>query len=424
MRHETIPNRTSLMNRVAVLRDRLDVPEHRARLAEFLVWICGFGLLGCATLWWMWVNKFTPGLGFAWEQLWWDLRVHDAAIRILSAGGDPYDNVMIGALSRTDLSHLMPPAANAILRLFSASPIQPVLTPLLGAACVIGFFVTFICLDRLLFGPPDLGRLLLGFGVSLTIFNCAGVQALLGGNMGTIFHTLIVLAMARGLTSNRWEIFHVLVVMTSIFKPFYAMYWMVPALSHGWSWRQIAIGTAGTLIAASTFVAGALLAPDDHAAWIRNFNEITFGPLRWTGESAFGGASVVLDGVWPYFLHIVITVCLVALLARFPLSDQKMHWAALISVAVILNPRVNHYDEIVAAIPMLALTAFLLPSRLLMNERLCAAAFVLVGTGMLHKEDSPLFAWAIVLQVIIVVVLACIWDRTRAPEPPLKLAAK
>jgi hypothetical protein len=332
-------------------------------------------LLGVLAMW----------LGLSWfvlgdYTLFWDFRVYTAAMAALARGENPYDPTVLHALGAPEFLYFTsPPAVAGAMQVLA----QLGLSWLYAAAIILlhiaAMIATPVMLTRLLFGEGAT-RASLGVGVFFAMFTGAGVFTLAVLNNGTPLYAFIVLAACQGFKTERWRLFHVAVVLATIFKPFYLVLWVIPVLAKGFSWRQAFIGAGCAIAALSTYLLAYVLTPEMFASWWEMLTrQVLADGSRGDSLFAFVSGRVGEDGPsWAgYAAHFAYMGAIVALLLMTRVQGPA-RWALLLAAGIVLNPRIMVYDKVIAAIPLVYLGALIVPWRMQMGARLALSALGLV----------------------------------------------
>jgi hypothetical protein len=313
-------------------------------------WAVGLGLLVLG------VHLFlTP---HDWASLYGrDLKVYQAAMDAIAAGADPYASAQGRHVH--GLVFTSPPFVLWLFKLIAQSGLKPFFAPTLLALDAVSVVVLPVVLGRLLLGP-GLARAVLALGFFFTAFDGSGVFTALVINNGTPLYALIALALIPALTRQRWLAFHLAVALATAFKPFYAAFWIVPLLADGLDSGQSAASAAGLAAAAATYAAPLLLAPKLMAAWLHTLYGQTLGEGL-LGDNLLGAIANGQAGrhatLAAYEAQAAFSAVLLAAALGLGRLDRPRRIAALVLIAVFLNPRAQRYDLSTAAIPLLAVAA-------------------------------------------------------------------
>ena len=311
-------------------------------------WIAGLGLLIVG------VHIFlTP---HDWASLFpRDLKVYQAAIDAFAAGEDPYQQ----ARHAHGLIFTAPPFVWGLYRLAAHSGLAADLGMVLLAANAVAIVALPLILSRLLLGP-GLARVALGAGFFFIAFDGSGVFTALVINNGTPLYALIALGLIPAVTRGRWLGFHLAVALATAFKPFYAAFWIVPLLADGPWGGQMMASAAAFAVAAMTYLAPALLAPKLMAAWLHALTRQTLSEGL-LGDNLLGAVShqpgAHQQPMAAYEAQLALSAVLLAAAFGLGRFERSRRIAALMLIAVFLNPRAMRYDLSTAAIPLLAVVA-------------------------------------------------------------------
>jgi hypothetical protein len=227
------------------------------------------------------------------------------------------------------------------------------------AADAISVVALPVILSRLLLGPGT-ALAALGLGFFFTAFAGSGFFTALVINNGTPLYALIALALIPAATQGRWLGFHLAVALATAFKPFYAAFWIIPLLADGVEGRQWAASAAGLGVAAVTYVAPMLLAPQLMASWVHALfrQTVSEGLLGDNLLGAMASQPSAHRSHWaPYAAQIAFSAVLVGASLMLGRLNRTQRIACLVLAAVFLNPRAMRYDLSTAAIPLLAVVA-------------------------------------------------------------------
>jgi hypothetical protein len=318
--------------------------------SRLAAWAAGFGLLVVGAHLFL-----TP---HDWSTLYLrDLKVYQSAVDAFAAGGDPYPPAQ--ARRAHGLFFTSPPFVWLLFKLVAHSPLRPVFGPLLLAADAISVVAIPVVLSRLLLGPSA-ARAALGVGFFFTAFAGAGFFTALVINNGTPLYALIAAALIPAMSRGRWLWFHLAVTLATAFKPFYAAFWIVPLLADGPWGRRWAASAVGLLAAASTYVAPLLIAPKLMSLWVHTLFRQTMGEGL-LGDNLLG--AVLTEPIArqshaiAYAAQLAFSAALLVGALTLGRLDRPRRIAALVLIAVFLNPRAMRYDLSTAAVPLLALVA-------------------------------------------------------------------
>ncbi len=352
-----------------------------------------WGLLVFAIGWGL-EHFITGGSAAAKPQFGWDLDVYIAAARALAAGLDPYDSAVLHAMGVEPVLHFTsPPLIAWILGLFGR--VAPwLMGPLLSTLTLVALTATPMLLARL-FYPRLPAAGVVAIGASFAGFHCAGVTALFAVNMGTLLYLPIIATLADGLLRRRWTAFHIAVAIATVFKPFYAAFWLAPVLAHGFNFRQARVGAIAACASAAGYLLPALLTPTQFNAWLDRLSLQTLGSAD-VGESAFGAAFTTHwpadHPLAPYLVHLLFAAALVGLAAT--IRRPHVRWAALLVGVILINPRMKEYDQAIAAVPLVYLGGLLFSDLMGPRARLCLSAWFVCALLYLGDPDDILAAWA------------------------------
>jgi hypothetical protein len=316
-----------------------------------------------------------------------DLKVYQMAMDAIAAGLDPYPGGQ--GHSIRGLVFTSPPFVLWLFKLIAQSGLKASFGAALLAADAISVVVIPVVLARLLLGP-GLARAALSLGFFFTAFGGSGFFTALVINNGTPLYALIALALIPAVTRDRWLAFHVAVALATAFKPFYAAFWIVPVLADGLRGGQWLASALGFAAAAATYVAPLMLAPKLVAAWLHTLygQTVSEGLL---GDNLLGamakGSAGRHAGPAPYEAQAVFSAVLLAASLCLGRLDRPRRIAALVLIAVFLNPRAQRYDLSTAAIPLLALAAGALTRPGALPQALWAA--LLAGAMIIFSHNTP-----------------------------------
>lgn len=284
-----------------------------------------------------------------------DLKVYQAAIDAFAAGEDPYQQ----ARHAHGLIFTGPPFVWALYRLVAHSGLAASFGALLLTANAISIVALPLILSRLLLGP-GLARIALGAGFFFIAFDGSGVFTALVINNGTPLYALIALGLIPAMTRGRWLGFHLAVALATAFKPFYAAFWIVPLLADGPWGGQLAASAAAFAAAAVTYLGPALLAPKLMAAWLHSLGRQTLSEGL-LGDNLLGALThqpgAHHQALGPYEAQLAFSAMLLAAAFGLGRFERSRRIAALLLIAVFLNPRAMRYDLSTAAIPLLAVVS-------------------------------------------------------------------
>ncbi|HEY3889925.1 MAG TPA: hypothetical protein VGL73_15215 [Caulobacteraceae bacterium] len=371
-------------------------------MAQLAAWAVGLGLLVLG------VHLFVAPP--EWSSLYGrDLKVYQAAMDAIAAGGDPYPAAQGRHIH--GLVFTSPPFVWLLFKLIAQAGLKPVFSTALLAADAVSVAAVPVVLGRLFLGP-GLARAVLSLGFFLTAFGGSGFFTALVINNGTPLYALIALALIPAVTRDRWLAFHLAVALATAFKPFYAAFWIVPVLADGLRGGQWAASAAGLAAAAATYIAPLLLAPRLMAAWLHTLygQTVSEGLL---GDNLLGaiakGSAGRHPGLAAYEAQAAFSAVLLAASLCLGRLDRPRRIAALVLIAVFLNPRAQRYDLSTAAIPLLALAAGALarapPGALAQALWAAPLAGAMIAFSVNTPADGVLYA-GIAVGVLLVSIIA------------------
>ncbi|HZC16722.1 MAG TPA: hypothetical protein VE309_08170 [Caulobacteraceae bacterium] len=323
-----------------------------------------------------------------------DLKVYQAAIDAFAAGEDPYQQ----ARHAHGLIFTAPPFVWELYRLAAHSGLAADLGSVLLAANAISVLALPVILSRLLLGP-GLARIALGAGFFFIAFDGSGFFTALVINNGTPLYALIAAGLIPAAARGRWLGFHAAVALATAFKPFYAAFWIVPLLADGPWGGQLAASIAGLGVAAMTYLAPALLAPKLMSAWLHALTRQTLSEGL-LGDNLLGAVShqpgAHQQPGAAYEAQLAFSAVLLAAAFGLGRFDRARRIAALVLIAVLLNPRAMRYDLSMAAIPLLAVIAGILfsgrPGPMAQATWAIMLAWVMTAFSQNTTADGVLYA--------------------------------
>lgn len=320
------------------------------------------------------------------EVVLWDSQVFSNAGEAVALGRSPYS--MFAAIVPFNLPFFSAPVVAAALGLLY-SIFGDSLAFLLKVGHLAAVILTPLLLTRMFIGR-SLSELAWGYGLFLFGLHAFGVSTVIDGNFGSILYLAIFAAMAQGLSTGRWFWFHVAVAIAVQVKPPYGLLWVVPILSNGWSWRQVAHATISAVAAASVFLISYFTNPDLFREWI-NMLVSSVERNRDFGYSVYGTARTMIgmrsDSILPYALHIGTCIVWFVFLLR-DRTTGKMKAAALTAFAILANPRMKDYDVAFAVIPVVGIVyAALVTPASSETRRAVAVGAITLGLIAWHKAS-------------------------------------
>jgi hypothetical protein len=348
--------------------------------ARLMVWAAGLGLLLVGA--WMFL---TPHSQIALYER--DLPAYQTAIDTFAAGGDPYTPAQVRHAH--GLPFIAPPFVWLLYKLAAHSPLRPIFGSLLMAADFISVAALPAILSRLFLGA-GVGRTVLGAGFYFSAFLGAGFFTALVANNGTPLYALIALGLIPAVTRGRWLGFHLAVALATAFKPFYAAFWLVPLLADAQSRRQWVAGALCVAAAAASYLAPMLAAPKLMAEWIHTLVRQTVGDDR-LGNNLLGAMVRQPHHApsAPYTATLALSAVLLGASLLLGRLERRQRIAALLLVAVFLDPRAMRYDLSTAAIPLLAVIAGALGGGRPGGATLAIAAVILAGAMIAFSQNTP-----------------------------------
>ena len=344
---------------------------------QALTWCMCIGIIllaAAAFLKWHFVGKTFGAFG--------DEAVYVATVEAQARGLDPYDlgvQRLLGVIPTNFVNS--PPAATWLLGIFGIGPLRRIFPEILLGSHLISLPVLVVSLGNIFFGTSILCRLL-AFACFLALFAAGGLFMFDTGNLAMLLHALMAASLSRGLLLRRWRLFYIALMFSSLFKPIYLAYALMPAASYGWSWLQAKRGALATALVATAYLFTVWMAPKETGEWLANLRMATFiaGDL---GLNIYSGARRLL-ATSDSFILFSVQACFCGLLLAGALlvrNHDRRRWAALLVAVIYVNPRMMFYDVAIAAIPLTYLFSELLPKRLSSEVRLGASVGIL---GAVH----------------------------------------
>lgn len=284
----------------------------------------------------------------------WDAKVFSNAGQHVATGIDPYRELSVDIPYHSLPFISAPIVARTLGALYSL--FGPYLNPLLQLAHVVAIVLTPLIASRLFLGKAW-SDAALGYGLFLCGIGAFGVTTVIAGNFGAVLYLAIFAALAHGLTRKNWFWYHVALIVAVQVKFPYALFWIVPVLVNGWSWRQFRDSATAGLVAILILTVSSALDP----VFFHNWMVALETQVNTTGDLGFSVFGVTrwmigLDSpsVIPYLAHIAVCAPLLVFLILEP-TRGPMKAAALLAFATLANPRMKEYDIAFMTIPAAAL---------------------------------------------------------------------
>ena len=297
--------------------------------------------------------------------LFWDLRVYLGAIKAHALGLGPYHPGILEMLGVDgDLKYTSTPLVDRIFDLASRFPVVLTWAEPVYIVVHVCSVVTIVSVLTTLFLGHGWREALLGLAVFLLMFATGGMNALAAANDGTLLYGLILLAVHRGFLKRRWAAFHLIVTFAVAVKPIYAPLWLLPIFADRVSAKQIGFAICGGFVAVCSYLVYVVLEPTIVQDWLANLQTQAVQTASDLGDNVFaavhGTAGGRLDVVLPLIAQFTFDVALVSILWLGGFAGRA-RWAALIVLAIFVNPRLMPYDSAIASIPLVALFADSVP---------------------------------------------------------------
>lgn len=309
-----------------------------------------------------------------------DARVYADALRHFSRGESPY-------FLPGELPFIYPP-----IFLIVAHWLARLLTPALGwklyllahMASVLG--VPFV-LRR--FYLRSMGNVE-AFALYLLTPGLAAEVVFFAGNIASLFYFAALLAAVPGLSDNRWYWFYVVTGLASATKISFLVLLLMPLFAGTGQFVASGITAAATF---AMYFAQRLWAPQLYQQFQAALTRMTF-TYRNYGEAPFGMTANLLSRfhvqgfALPGIVQAIFagTICWVLWRLRGERNARDEAWLSLIIIAIVLvNPRMEVYDETTALLP--AYFLFLSNYRLWLSWILAAVSFAgfLIGHGAIGQ---------------------------------------
>lgn len=289
--------------------------------------------------------------GPIWPDAFFDARVFGRAIEGIRSGFGPYALIHGGNPQLTDLPLVQPPHVAILLEVLAGTGVTAGAIDLVISITVALGIVTGVLASSRLFIDPTPSGAVLGAGIFASLICGAGMIAVVTGNLSGLLFGSIIASILIGSTRSDWRLFHGLVLVAVLLKPFFAALWIIPVMASAWSWRAFRTGAVLTVLALVIYGAGAALRPDLASGWLA-----ALGSRQAVGDVGGGlyGLLYKSDATGPVgaiAVHAGYVVGLLLLL-RFGTASGRMKLAALLITAIAANPRMNAYDYSYAAIPI------------------------------------------------------------------------
>jgi hypothetical protein len=256
----------------------------------------------------------------------------------------------------------------------------------------VGLVVTPLISARLFLGPTW-SDAAFGYALFLCGLGAFGVTTVLSGNFGVFLYMLIFAAIAVGVRRNAWGWFHAAVAFAVQVKFPYALLWIVPVMANGWSWRQAGFAVFAALASVSVYAFSYAIEPAYFLDWVRALSDKVMEQEDF-GYSIYGVTmNLVGDSVsWlPYLLHVAVFAALFAFLL-VDRTEGPLRVAALVTFAIVANPRMKDYDIAFAAIPVGALIFHALASSAdtVLRRAIAVGAVTTVALILLKADRLPI----------------------------------
>ena len=285
------------------------------------------------------------------EAFFWDADIYADAGRCVASGCNPYGGHVAGIPGGPVF--IAPPAAAAFLGglhgLFGAA-----LPWLLKLGHLAAMAVAPLILSRYFLGP-SVSAAILGYGLFFCGIAGTGTMTLVSGNFGSVLYLAAIATMMIGIRSGRWHWYHAAVAVAVQFKPVFALFWLIPVMADGWSWRECRNGAMAAFAAGGVFLVFYVIEPGSFHDWLSAlYHQVHDNEDR--GYSVYGVAMRKLESgtALPLLLHLSVCGALFAFLWASK-SSGPMRLAAILTLAILANPRMKDYDAVFGSIAVGAL---------------------------------------------------------------------
>jgi hypothetical protein len=316
--------------------------RHQASLARAIVGM----LLSLEGLWFILSLDLKAPF---WTFAFCDARVFVRAANALAIGRNPYERLFGSHPDLNQMPFVQPPQVVWMLELVAEHPIiLGLFEYVMVGAFLLGIALATLALSRLFLGQTP-SHVLLTFGLFMTLIVGSGTMTMVTGNVGGFLAGAILATLIPALRRGRWLWFHVIVLIATLFKPFYAAFWLIPVFADGFDRRRLWLAVAGVVSSVAISAAAFAAEPELTRSWLDNLASrqrvgdvgcCVYALGRWATSSDVAGVA----------LHFVYALGIGAMILWGRARGRLRH-AALVIAAFALNPRMNAYDYAFTAAP-------------------------------------------------------------------------
>ena len=347
--------------------------------------------------------------------LFWDLRVYIGAIKAHSLSLDPYLPEVFDFLGvDKQLKYTSTPLVNDVFGALSRVPLVETWFEPVFLIIHIGAIISIVWTLTALFLGTSPTALLLGAAIFSLMFSTAGLNTFAAANNGTALYGLIVLCVYRGFIQQRWAAFHACVTLAVAVKPIYAPLWVIPVFADRFSLAQLKYAIVGGVVATCSYLAYVLTDPAIVTEWLSNLQTQAGQTTNDLGANVFAGVYAITKSHiwWPVAAQLTCDIALMVIVLSGHLQGRR-RWAALIVVAIFLNPRLMAYDAAIASIPIIALAAHVVSIRAGFITRVLLVTYPLtLGSIVLPYRTIDLVPAAFLQPALVLVILLLVATRS------------
>lgn len=309
----------------------------------------------------------------------WDARVYAHAIDEWLAGHNPY------SVSNPRLLFVYPPVF-----LYASGYLAKLLSGHVGWFLYVAVYLASSLALPFVLARFYLQQPWLSSGCAYVLVamqpRYTGFQALMAGNITSVFYCVLLLAAIPGIRRNRWQCFYFVIGLVALVKVNFLIMLLIPWLLGRRQWINSALPV---LCVGAAYLVQKRMAPQLFEGFrhtlsqqIAGHDDYGYGVMRIAMQS--GSVRNLAGGIILYLVQIGFVLALISLM--FVLRRKRQHdqpnslWIALVLLATILcNPRILQYDSVIG----LLAGVVLLVSALRIRHVLLTAAVIFVPSVIL-----------------------------------------
>jgi hypothetical protein len=331
------------------------------RITEALAWMRREWDYGLAIICMLIAAGYLALLVFFTHHIFWDLHFYAAVVKVIGAGGSPYDNSAVASSTDFGFSNgfVYPPL---VARAFYALRWFLLSTP--GLILLLTFHtIACVAIPYLLAGsPPDWRsrRWLYVWGLYLVLFGLGGLRLLAVGNISAILYAALIFSIVAAVKTKSYRLFWVAILVCAYVKFYLLAYLLFPVILD----RRYLAAAALICSIAALYALDYLISPPLFAQYIAQ----VLAHSSETGLSFFSllvnvSTPAVAFGFQALFAALIFfSACGLAEHRGRPQNfDLFCCWLFL--SAFLASPRIFDYDLAIATVPCVLLTRMLIIDR-------------------------------------------------------------